>query len=284
MKGPLSMRLGALLLALSPTLASAQSATFVSRAPQIGEQSEQHTRVELALSTRARRGAEVVEESDARVRRELTRVVTARRVEDGLMTAADVRFGAVSQSDGPGPAVAEPIENKRYHCQRVDDGLRVTTPDGQLPRMEEYTIVAANMEALGQPNPLAEYLAGKTVAVGQRVELPPEIAERMLGIGKQLGAAQRFDLTLRRIETIAGRACAVCDAEIEAASHERGQMRLLVAGPLTLEIEGCRAVSADLTGPIGIAEPRLAPGGTLQVESTGKLSVALRSRYHDTAR
>lgn len=255
--------------------------TFSPRVVKLGERSEQLTRVDLTLHTSARRGAEVVDESDAEMRRELARSVTAQRVDGGAMIAAEVRFVSATQAEGGGRPVAEPVSGKRYFCERTGEDLRVTTPEGDLPPMDEYAFVAANMEALGQASPLTAFLAGKTIDLGERVQLPPEVADKLLGIGEQLGAAQRFDLTLRKLVTIDGRSCAVFDAEIEAASHDRGQMRLLVAGTLTLEVEGCRALSAVLDGPIGMAETKLAPGGALQVEAKGKLRVAMRGRYRD---
>jgi hypothetical protein len=56
-------------------------------------------------------------------------------------------------------------------------------------------------------------------------------------------------------------------------------MRLLVTGPLVLEISSCRAVSADFQGPIGMSEVQGTYGARYQVDATGTFRVAVSSKY-----
>ena len=140
------------------------------------------------------------------------------------------------------------------------------------------------MESLGRPNPLADFLAGQSVAVGQRITLPNEVAEKLMGLGGELGKVTRFELTLQQIAAIHGRTCAVFQSSIEAESIDSSQMRLSVDGPLAIEVNTCRAVEAKFAGPIGMSETRGSLSATYQMTGTGKMDVTIASKYSDVGR
>jgi hypothetical protein len=138
------------------------------------------------------------------------------------------------------------------------------------------------MEMLGRAHPLSNYFAGKTIAVGDKVEMPEEIARELLGADDEFGKVSRFEMTLQKRELNEGKECAVFDAEIEATGNGTSQMRMLVTGPMILEIDSCRAISADFRGPIGMSEVHGIYGARYQVDSMGKFRVTVSSRYGAT--
>lgn len=269
---------------LAVSQASAQQATFAKRAPRVGDQTEQKVRVEVQLHTRMRAGVKVLEEADSRLERDHSRIITAERVEGGRATTAKVEYQLAQTSTGGQPASPEPVHEKTYRCKREKEALRVETASGGLPPMAEFQIVANHMESLGRDNPLAGFLDGRTVTVGEKLALPPEVAALLLGIGDQLGEATRFDLTLESLDNVEGESCATFRAEVEAASTGAAQMRFIVAGTLVIQVQGCRAVACELSGPIGMSETRFAPGEPVQHDGTGRLRVAIQSRYRDAVR
>ena len=166
--------------------------------------------------------------------------MTTTHVAGGMTVAVMERYVeaakevANGKSDGQlGEAALTPqvVAGKTYRCRRDGDALLITDADGKIPPLAEYEIVAQNMETLGRPNPLAEFLVGRTVAVGERLALPNEVAEKLLGLGGEMGQVTRFELTLQEIKSIDGATCAAFQASIEAASNDSSQLRLAVDGP-----------------------------------------------------
>ena len=94
-------------------------------------------------------------------------------------------------------ATPQPVAGKTYLVARVDGELQVTYPDGRQPPRDEWAIVAANMRSLGKPNPLAQFLNGRTVQIGEQLTLPPHIAKELLGESVRFQEADRITLRLR---------------------------------------------------------------------------------------
>jgi hypothetical protein len=274
-------------------VAGARSVRFDRRAPQVGDQLEQSLSIGLKLDTMVRQANEVLEQSKTALRRHQRRVVTTTHITDGMTDAVKVRYLEAGKQMAAGTGTGklgeavispQPVQGKTYRCRRDGEALLIADADGKIPPLDEYEIVALNMESLGRPNPLAAFLAGRTVAVGERLALPNDVAEKLLGIGGELGTVTRFELTLADIQTIDGKTCALFQANIEAASSDSSQMRLAVDGPLVIQADTCRAVQAAFTGPIGMSETRGSLTATYQLTGTGNMSVEIASKYDDVAR
>jgi hypothetical protein len=236
------------------------------------------------------------------MRSEQHRVVTTTGVDGSRTTAVQVHYlkatRRVAQSSGQSEVdttsaplnslpVPQPVEGKIYHCRRDgrDEGrLIVIDVEGNTPPSAEYEIVAENMVTVGRTNPLADFLANRSVAVGDTLELPQEAADRLFNLGERFGKVRRFELTLRETQTIEGQMCAVFKANIEAASNDSSQMRLQVEGPLVMQIDTCRAVRAELSGPLALSESRGTYSTAHQLIGTGNLSVRVASNYSSPAR
>jgi hypothetical protein len=195
-----------------------------------------------------------------------------------------VRGLSPAKSQSPSP---QPVEGKTYHCRREggEDGkLIITDADGNVPPKAEYQIVSEHMEMVGRANPLAEFLAGRSIAIGETLELPQHAADRLFNLGERFGKVDRFDLTLRETIDDGGIASAVFLARVEAASSGSAQMRLQVEGPLVVQIDSCRAVRVELSGPIALAESRGSYSIAHHVIGTGQLSMSIVSVYGDQSR
>ncbi len=270
-----------------------RSVRFGRREPQVGDQLEQTLTVAVQLDTLLRQGSTVVERSKSAMRREQRRVVTTTHVDHGMTVAVQVRYAQARKESAAGSdagklgessLASQPVEGKTYRCRRDGETLLVTDEAGQIPPLAESEIVSQNMETLGRPNPLADFLNGKTITVGQQLAVPNDVAEKLLGLGGEMGGVTRFELTLTNITEIDGATCAEFRASIEAASNDSSQMRLVVDGPLVIQVDTCRAVAANFTGPIGMSETRGSLTATYQMAGTGKMTVAIASKYSDTRR
>ncbi len=254
---------------------------------------EQNLSVSLQLDTMVRQNQKVLEESKTALRRRQRRVITTTNVANGTAVAALVRYpeavkeiaaGTAAGKLGDSELAAQPVQGKAYRVRRDGETLLITDDKGAVPPLDEYEIVALNMEMLGRPNPLADFLAGKTLTIGQRIALPNHVAEKLMGLGGEMGEVTQFELKLQKIATVDGRTCAIFQSNIEAASNDSSQMRLAVDGPLAIEADSCRAVEANFSGPIGMSETRGSLTATYQMSGTGKMTVHIASKYSDLAR
>jgi hypothetical protein len=269
----------------------APAARFARRPTQAGDQVEQVIAHEMQLTTNWRQGNEIVDSSTTVVKNNQRRLVTTTHIAEGRTHGVIVRYleATNQQSSGEKPAETQPpstspVMGKTYRCQRDGEKFVVTDEQGRLPPPVELEIVTADMESVGRPSPLAEFLAGRTVAIGETLSLPLELADRLLGLSDTLGKLTRFDLTLREVRTDEGVPIALFHASIEAASNDSSQLRLIVSGPLVVQTETCRAVSTNLSGPIAMSESRGSYSARFQLISTGRLSMNIASTYRDATR
>lgn len=269
------------LLTLAVGAPAAETLTFNHRPPAVGDAVQQTVRVEMRIESTARQGATVLETTSSEIQRQQTRRVTATEIAGGRVLGAEVRFlEASAQRDGADEP--QPIAGKAYLCRRESDQrLAITTPDGQMPPMDEYELVTRAMETLGTTSPLAKFLAGRTVKVGERLELPAELAQQALGFDSRMGEVDRFVLTLTGVEERDSRRVGAFDTEIEAHGATSQQMRLIVAGAFRVDEATCRIVSADLNGPIAMSGLRGGQVGEYTLDGKGKMRLALSAQYRD---
>jgi hypothetical protein len=253
----------------------------------------------MRMTTTIRQGVTVKEQTRGNVCYAQRRIVTTTRVDDGRPTAVQVHYldatkqvsgsgtGANATSAGEDKKLAEPVAGKTYVCRREAGPmgkLKVTYIDGKVPPQDECDIVSQHMEMVTRANPLAEYLDGKQIAVGQTIQLPHQTASKIFNLGAAFGEVAKFELTLEKVEDLNGQAQATFKAHVEAASNSASQMRMEVEGPIVLQVDTCRAVNVDLSGPIGLSETRGSVGNSYQVIGTGNVKTHIASTYQDATR
>ncbi len=272
-----------------------QTVRFGQRAARVGDEIEQTISLEMRLATSLRQGNELIQKNQTAVRSFQRRTVATTEVDRARAIAVKVRYHEANkqmtstdtrQADN-GSAEPQPVQGKTYRCRREpgqNGKLLVTDDEGRIPPLNEYEIVAQGMEMVGRANPLAEFLGGRTMAVGETVALPKDLAERVFNLGSRFGEVVRFDLTLEKLETEEAAPRALFQAKIEAASNDSSQMRMQVEGPLIVEIDTCRAAHANLSGPIGMSEKRGTYSASYQLIGTGQLKMSVASAYRDAVR
>jgi hypothetical protein len=269
-----------------------QSVRFSRRPARMGDKVEQTLSMEVRMATSIRKGNELGEKEHSKIRNQQQRTITATDITDGRTSAVRVHYlTATKEMTGiANETTDQPVSGKTYLCRRDpgsggDDGKLVVTDDqGTLPSLEEYEIVASNMDMVGRPNPLAEFLAGRTMKTGQTIKLPLQIANQVFNLGEQFGDVSRFDLTVENVQSSGGTQCAVFNAKVEASSTGSSQVGLQVEGPLVVEADTCRAVKVNLAGPIGMSETRGSYSTAYQIIGTGQIKVSIDSNYHDAKR
>lgn len=262
------------------------SVRFAQRPTAVGDRVVQTLHVEMELTTRIVQSGQTAHEGAEKMLRQQRRSVEVTGVRQGRLHTAKVNFAVArnrlagaAEDDSPQP---QPVEGKQYIVQREGDKLLVTDPHGEIPPQDQFEIVAESLSSLGKPSPLAKLLAGRTIAVGEKLLVPREIAAEMLGLSSEMGEIRRFELTLLRVapasdapsETIADFL-----AKIETVARTSSRLTATIAGRLRIEASSCRTVSAQLAGPVNMTSIERTPLGIYQYNAHGGIRVSVESEY-----
>jgi hypothetical protein len=170
--------------------------------------------------------------------------------------------------------VAQVVEGKSYLIARNGTTLVVTDSEGAIPTQQEFEIVVNSMESFGQPNPLATFLLTREIRLGDRLEVPLDIASKMMGFDS-LGEVQQFELHLTEVKEINRKQCAVFAATIAALGKPDNPLNVQAQGKVVIEIATCRTLEATLTGPLSLQTT----DHNTEYNATGDLLLAIRSQY-----
>jgi len=277
--------IGLAVLTLGPAVdsASARSYRFAYRPPQVGDRAVQDVHFEMNLIVTLIQSGQIVHTNDRGIQRMQRRTITVLDVEGGRVTRAKVAFARSEQSASNGSKRTTPEEHpvagKAYLVTREPNGrLQVTDLQGSQPSAEERALVARAMDALGRRNPLALFFNQRTVAVGQTVSLPKDLANDLIGFREAVGEVSRFDMKLVAARVSDGGTCVVFDTRIDAGSPLEDGRTLAMRGQFLLEVDTCHAAAIELSCPVAVTETRGPEGGRFTVEGQGTLQVSMRSR------
>ncbi len=263
---------------------------FEQQAAQVGDRVVQRLGAELTVTTKIVQSGQVAHESTMKMRRQHQRTIDVLEAAECRVVRARASF-QVSRRQSPENAdpkdfSPQPIEGKTYLMHRTAGALEVTDADGSIPPLDEYTLVMESLDSVGKPNPMAELLAGRALAVGERVNVPRAMAQSILGLGDQLGAVRRFELTLVRLAGDKASkpasdppSTAIFKAHIEVAPNDVSPLSVTLDGELAVEPASCRLQAMDLAGPVSMSSVERTPGGIYQYSAGGELKLAMRSQY-----
>jgi len=277
--GPLALVLA---LATLDRPALGASYRFLRRPPQVGDAATQDLRFEMNLVVKLIQNEQTIYTSDRGMDRRQRRLITVTDVAQGRVRQARVKFvesqQVVSNGNAPPLQVKQPVEGKSYLVTRPPDGkLQITDPIGNRPPKAEWEIVAQAMDAIGRPNPLATFLNGRSIALGQTVTLPKELANDVIGFREAVGEVSRFAMTLVAAKPVGDRMCGAFDVQIDALSPMDEGQTLAIRGRFQIETDTCRIAVIDLTCPVTIQQQRGPEGGKFNVEGRGTLQVSMQS-------
>jgi hypothetical protein len=274
--------------ALAPATSPAhgQIIRFRQRPTVAGDRVEQQLSVHLGLTTKIIQSGQVAHESANEMRRQQQRVLEVLEAVDGRAIKAKASFPLSRRQSpenaNPNELSVQPIEGKAYLMHRDGDKLHVTDLDGHIPPLEEFKLVAESLENVGKPNPLAVLLVNRHVTVGQRILVPRDMVQQLLGFDDPIGTVRRFELTLVRLEPAdeqypAERA--VFQSGIDIMPNDSSPLTISLKGEMVIETETCRLASVELAGPVSLSSIERTAGGIFQYTAAGDLKLAIRSTY-----
>lgn len=263
---------------VAPNAPTGQGFRFSLPTTAVGERVVQRVGMELNIHTVVKQSGKVAHDGRTNMRSRQEREIEVLEIAGGKAVRAKVKY-PLSRSlspENPDPAdeVAQPVEGKSYIITRNSERLLVTEPDGAIPPRAEYDIVVSTMESFGQPNLLAEFLVPRELRVGERLQVPTDIAKKMLGFDT-FGEVQKFELYLQEIKEIDGNACAIFVADIVAQGDAQNPLNVQARGNVIIELATCRTLEATLTGPLSLVSVEQ----QTEYSATGDLLLAIRSQY-----
>jgi hypothetical protein len=265
-------------LATIAEAAPEQECRFTYRPLAVGDQAHETHRFTLDLKTIRSQNGQVVDVADhAAVRSETSLVL---RLPTGQGETAKVRITyesseQTSQSRVTAPQQTDrPVAGKTYIGIRRGEDLVITDEAGNEPPDDERDIVARSLDSLGKPNPLGTFFHGRTLQLGQRVQLPAEYTKKLLAGWDESLADRPLEVILMGTERVDGKLCALLHTPPAA-----GGQKSPVDGKFLIELETCRVAKVDLRGPVASQERLGAPGEEFDVRRKGKLQVALHVEH-----
>ncbi len=264
---------------------------FEQQATQVGDHVVQRIGAELNVATKIIQSGQVANESTSQMRRQQQRTIDVLEAAEGRVTRARASFQVsrrqTPENADPNDFSPQAIEGKTYLMQRTDGKLNVTDAEGMIPPLDEYKLVIESLESVGQANPLAELLAGRSLAMGEKLLVPREMARTILGLGDQLGRVRRFELSLVKLDAVksekqsdgAATPAAVFKAQIQVEPTDSSPLMVTLAGQLSVDPASCRILAIDLSGPVTMTTVERTAGGIFQYSAAGELRMAMRSQY-----
>ena len=264
--------------------AAPQKIVFERRLAQPGDTSVQELICDLDLQMSIRQGSQVVQAQRQLLKRKQNRRLTILQAAANAPKKARVTYDKsviTVLSPEQQSSSAQLVTGKSYLITRQADQLTITNPDGSEPSEAELAIVTGNMGSFGLPNPIAEFFHGKSVTVGQQLELPVELARDLVGFAETGNTVSSFEMKLLRVELGEGRRSqvAVFAIQLLADDPDASGVSMKLAGEMKMEVATCRATSVQLTGDVSAFEDQGPPQGRFRMHSEGEIQVAVRAEH-----
>ncbi len=266
-----------------PTAIAGEVVTFSQQFARVGDRVAQSVVAELQLSTEITQAGQAAHKSQNTLNRRQQRFIEVLEVTEGQARRAQVTYPVSRltspENENPEAELVQAVEKRSYLVTRSGEKLQVTDLEGAIPSQAEFEIVLASMQNFGLPNPLAKFLLGQSIRIGERIRLPREIAQQLLGLGNEFGEVTEFELVLKSVREIDGQPCAVFAATIEAVGEPANPIRVRAFGKVVIQTETCRTVRAELSGPLTLSKVEHTAAASFEYAARGSMHAVVETRY-----
>ena len=262
----------ALLLLSSASAIEPAAHRFTYRAEAVGQRMFFTSLFDLKLKISVTQGGKTIRSVEQTHQRRQSKLVSVLAAGEKGPTKIAVLYKTAeeekSEDGGQGVVLKDPTAGKLYVIEHTDGKNTVTDKEGQDVSQEQQRIVLDDNRNLGRPYPLAKLLDGRTVNIGETIELDAAQAADLLGLTERVGQVEKFAIKLTGTRSVEGLRCAVFDTNIRI-KNKAINSSLDVAGEYLIGIDNCRLISFDLSGPVEI------PGGMKDVTVTGRGTIQI---------
>ena len=256
--------------------------TFQHKSPVVGEQWTNKVQFDMSLKTKYRYPGQETQQTISQDQQHQVRELTVLTVQPDYSTQVKVFFKKASRQTRTADQkdtewLPQPVNGKTYVVRRAENELIVINQHGQVPPDNELTIVKQSMQSIGRPNPLAQFLTGRTIAIGETVQLPAELASSFLGSTQATSQSKAVPMKLVNIRDIDGVSCGIFAAKIHNISQNGPRTSTHMTGHLAVQLNTCRTIYVSFRGPVTMRQTRMVANQEYTVEATGSLAVAMRT-------
>ncbi len=261
--------------------ANSETVQFNYRLPQVGDRTSNIAKYDFDLNLVLEKGGHEASAKRQRKNRTVQRNIAVMEVVGDRATQVQVTYakaGEDSQTDeNPVEPRTLPIEGKSYIVQRraIAFPLTVVGDRGEAVSDVERVLVSGNMDSVGHRNQLGRFLHGKSIVIGESLQLPKEMAAELLGMREANGDAQRLDLKLTSIHQDSGRQ--IADFATVLVVKMGSNTLLNLTGKLQIDVDTCRVLAADFAGTVNSREGQSDHGEVVDVVTDGTLKVAIQA-------
>jgi|GEM_PF-6435796 len=295
------------ILSAAGTATGAEQFRFTYRPLEVGDQASEISEFALDLKTTVAQAHEVINVAGQKAERNERIHAERLAATEGQSARARITYESSDQvttdRSGAVHGVERPVSGKSYIAARAGEELIITDEQGAPLSEEEMRIVTRAADGLGRPNPIGDLLNGKTIAIGERIQLPPEYSKQMLSGWDESLASTPFEVMLVGTQHVDGRHCAmfhtvppdlglaenkvVKTSAIKLADGAQPPAAATpspIQGKFLIEFETCRLALVELDGPVNRVEVKGRPGREFEVRRKGKLHVALHVTHNRAAK
>ncbi len=268
-----------ILVAFLSATTFAEEVTFRHEPSQNGQRIWQHVTVFADTMTTYEQGGQKISQEHRYYTKEQIRRVTVLDARPGPDHRVQVLFEKAQETRtarGKAPKIKlQPVQGKTYIVQRVEDQLNVLDEGGRPADEQEASIVRESMQFVGRPNPLALFLHGRTVSVGESLLLPRDTAESLVGWKESFGSVDSVAITLKETDATG---IAIFETQIEGRPVPELNNRTRMTGQLHITPEACRTVATHLKADLAVHETRGPQGHTFTVSHEGQSNIHTQAR------
>ena len=170
-----------------------------------------------------------------------------------------------------------PLEGGSYLLETRKGSFTVRSRSNARVSDAEEQEVRADHASFGEADEFTAILPKRAIAVGERLELSREAAEKAFGVEGTAIRVERFAMTLDRLQRVNGVQVAVFASELGITSREENNgvvatSQATLNGPITFEVKTGRPVSIRMDGPLQIQSG--------VVTGTGRMEFDFAREYH----
>ena len=172
-------------------------------------------------------------------------------------------------------AVPNPCQGKTYIVKVNDGGPAVHYENGEKPPDEELGWVKEQFRSLGKEDSFESMLDGKTVKVGEKLDVSLDAAAELLDVKSAGLKIEKFNLTLK-----AAKPHAVFDADIQMSQTLNGpKMTINMTGQVVINPGNCWPVTVDIKGPLKLSGEQVQEGKRIDIKGAGTMSAKMSYGY-----
>ncbi|HEX6903805.1 MAG TPA: hypothetical protein VF789_29110 [Thermoanaerobaculia bacterium] len=193
-----------------------------------------------------------------------------------------VKLEETETSDEGTQSTVNPRQGKTFIVGFTPEGLQITDEKGATIGLEDRAELEDEFDSLGQRDPLCDYLAGKTLSEGQKID-DAVIRDSILGSSFESDGVTLDELTLqfRKFKSSGGSRIGIFEAKMKISGVVEESLKVSAEfkGEIEVATEGCRLLQVEMSGPLQMSGTQEVEGMVLEMRAQGTGRFEIKAKY-----